>query len=51
MNYEQSYVDAQWCDIVIPPTTNGKPRLNPEEVHVWPDREGLFVAIADLVGL
>ena len=49
MDFEQSYINASWCDFVISPDSKGEPRLNPENLHIWPDREGLVVVQPDFV--
>ena len=51
MDFEQSYINARWCDFVVPPDSKGEPRLNPENLHIWPDSEGLVVVQPDFVSL
>ena len=49
MDFQQSYIDALWCDFIIPSTSDGQYRLNPKDLHLWPDKEGVIVAQTDLV--
>lgn len=49
IDYEQSYVDALWCDFVIAPDREGHHKLDPAYLHVWPDKERVFIVQPDVV--
>ncbi|KAL9001679.1 MAG: hypothetical protein Q9188_005354 [Gyalolechia gomerana] len=50
IDYEQSYVDALWCDFVIAPDHEGHHQLDPAYLHVWPDKERVFIVQPDVGG-
>jgi kynurenine 3-monooxygenase len=50
MDFQTSYIHAKWCDFIIPPASNGDYRMNPHNLHVWPDNESIVVAMPDFVG-
>ncbi|MCJ1463252.1 hypothetical protein MMC07_001857 [Pseudocyphellaria aurata] len=50
MDFQQSYADALWCDFIIPPTSDGDYRLNSKNVHIWPEKESIFMAQPDCDG-
>jgi kynurenine 3-monooxygenase len=54
MDYEQRYIDAQWCEFQIQPHTPGhfdaaspmsRFRISPNHLHIWPGKEFMFIAI------
>lgn len=52
MDYEQRYIDAQWCEFQIQPrehfdATNpmSQFRISPNHLHIWPGKEFMFIAI------
>ena len=49
MNYQQEYVDALWCDFFMPPAPDGPHKLDPTFLHVWPNRDSMFIALPDAV--
>ena len=49
MDFQQSYMDALWCDFVISPTSDGQYRLNPQSMHVWPAQDSTIIAGPDFV--
>lgn len=49
MDFQQSYIDALWCDFVIPPAPDGDYRLNSKNLHVWPQNESMVMAQPDFV--
>lgn len=56
MNYQQEYIDTLWCEFTIPPhdqhDTNipeSEFRISPHHLHIWPDKEFMFIAIPSLV--
>lgn len=49
MDFEQSYINAFWCDFVIPPTSDGQYRIDSQYFHVWPDKDSIVVAQPDFV--
>lgn len=44
MDFQQSYIDALWCDFIIPPASDGDHRMSSKNFHVWPQNESIFVA-------
>ncbi|KAL8790820.1 MAG: hypothetical protein Q9213_000444 [Squamulea squamosa] len=48
IDYEQSYVDARWCDFFMPPNPDGLRSLDPGHLHVWPDKDRVFIALPDV---
>ena len=51
MDFQQSYMDALWCDFVIPPTSDGQYRLNSQNLHVWPAKDSIIMAQPDFVSI
>ena len=49
MDFQQTYVDALWCDLTISSKSDGGYRMNSNSLHLWPDKEGVIVAQPDLV--
>ena len=49
MDFQQSYMDALWCDFVISPTLDGQYRLDPQSMHVWPAKDSIMIAGPDFV--
>lgn len=49
MDFQQSHIDARWCDFIIPPTSDRQYRLTPKRLHLWPDKESMVVAQPDFV--
>ncbi|KAL8723980.1 MAG: hypothetical protein Q9181_007042 [Wetmoreana brouardii] len=50
MDYQQSYIDALWCDFFMPPNLDGNHSLDPTFLHVWPNKESVFIALPDVGG-
>ena len=49
MDFQQSFMDALWCDFVIPSTVDGQYRLNSQNLHVWPAEDSIIMAQPDFV--
>ena len=49
MDFEQSYINALWCDFVIPPSSDIRYRIDSQHFHVWPDKDSIVVAQPDSV--
>lgn len=49
MDFQQSYIDALWCDFIIPPASDGQYRMDSKCLHVWPDKESIVMAQPDFV--
>ena len=49
MDYEVSYIHANWYDIVIPSAPDGSYRMDPGSLHVWPDKDSMVIALPDFV--
>ncbi|KAL8993740.1 MAG: hypothetical protein Q9169_006122 [Polycauliona sp. 2 TL-2023] len=43
VDYNQQYVDVLWCDFYLPPGPGGKRKLDETHLHVWPDKERVFI--------
>lgn len=51
VDFEQSYIDALWCDFIIPPDANGDYKMNSKNLHLWPDDESIIMAQPDFVSV
>ena len=51
MNLEVSYIHAKWCDLMIPPSSDGSYRMDSHNLHVWPDKDSIVMAQPDCVCL
>ena len=52
MNITQTWFDIQWCEISIPRVSgeDSNPyRLSSSHLHVWPQRDFMFIALPDVV--
>lgn len=52
MDFEQKYIDAEWCEFSIQPkehfdATNpmSQFKISPNHLHIWPGKEFMFIAI------
>ncbi|KAJ5294337.1 hypothetical protein PENANT_c006G00019 [Penicillium antarcticum] len=45
VDYQQEYIDTLWCEFRIPPSEDGKFRISPNHLHIWPGREFMFIAL------
>ncbi|KAF2279378.1 kynurenine 3-monooxygenase [Westerdykella ornata] len=44
--YQQEYIDKLWCQFhVAPSPKDGKYRLPPNYLHIWPQDEAMFIAL------
>ncbi|KAI9776425.1 MAG: kynurenine 3-monooxygenase, mitochondrial precursor, partial [Peltula sp. TS41687] len=51
VNYQQEYIDTLWCEFHIPPLSKergGGFRLSPNDLHIWPCKDYMFIAIPSL---
>lgn len=44
MAYQQEYIDKLWCQFHVP-SINGRYRLSPHHLHIWPQDESMFIAL------
>ena len=49
MDFQQSYINALWCDFIIPPASDGQYRMDSKCLHVWPDKQSIVMAQPDFV--
>jgi len=49
LDLSQSWLDIFWCEFKITATKQGRPRLDPSHLHIWPQKEFMFIALPDLV--
>lgn len=52
LDYQQEYIDAQWCEFQIQPREHfdaanpmSQFRISPNHLHIWPGKEFMFIAI------
>ncbi|KAI4220304.1 MAG: hypothetical protein L6R36_007716 [Xanthoria steineri] len=50
VDYEQHYVDVLWCDFYLPPGPKGQRKLDEAHLHVWPDKERVFIVLPEVDG-
>lgn len=49
--YQQFYIETGYKELIIPPDTNGKFRLNNyESLHIWPRKEFMLMALPNPTG-
>lgn len=49
-NYSQTYIEHGYKELVIPPGTDGKARIDPSALHIWPRKAYMLMALANLDG-
>ena len=49
MNFQQKYINALWCDFIIPPTEDNDYAIEAQNLHLWPDKESIIMAQPDFV--
>ena len=49
MDFQQSYINALWCDFIIPAAPDGEYRMNSKCLHVWPNRQSIVMVQPDFV--
>lgn len=49
MDYQQEYVDALCCGFSMPPAAAGSSQLDPTSLHVWPNKDCMFIGFPDVV--
>lgn len=49
-NYEQSFLDHGYKELVIPPTADGGFRIDKNALHIWPRRDYMMIALPNLDG-
>ncbi|OGE47668.1 hypothetical protein PENARI_c039G05254 [Penicillium arizonense] len=50
MNYQQTYIDLEWCEFRIAPLTKEQYRLSPNHLHIWPSDDSMFIALPNSDG-
>ena len=48
VNYQQEYIDTEWCEFNIAPTPESKFAMSPNHLHIWPGKDFMFIAIPSL---
>ncbi len=48
MSFQQEYIDKLWCQFYVPPSPDGKFRIPPNYLHIWPQDEAMFIALPNL---
>ena len=48
VSYQQEYIDTLWCEFHIAPTADGRFRLSPNHLHIWPGKDNMFIAIPSI---
>ncbi|MFM7399624.1 MAG: FAD-dependent oxidoreductase [Bacteroidota bacterium] len=49
-NYRQFYLDHGYKELTIPPAADGKHRINPEALHIWPRGNFMMIALPNADG-
>lgn len=49
-NYSQQYIEHDYKEILIPPSENGTPQIDPQSLHIWPRGSFMLMALANLDG-
>ena len=49
-NYRQFYLDHGYKELTIPPAEDGKHRINPEALHIWPRGNFMMIALPNADG-
>ncbi|KAL8890842.1 MAG: hypothetical protein Q9215_002068 [Flavoplaca cf. flavocitrina] len=47
VDYNQKYVDVLWCDFYLPTDNKGNRKLDATHLHVWPDKERVFIVLPE----
>lgn len=51
MDYQQTYIDTNWCEFTIQPDSaaagdlKSKFKISPNHLHIWPGKQFMFIAI------
>lgn len=51
MDYQQTYIDTNWCEFTIQPDSaaagdlKSKFKISPHHLHIWPGKQFMFIAI------
>ena len=46
LSYQQEYIDTLWCEFHIDPRTSDSSfAISPNDLHIWPGRSFMFIAI------
>ncbi|KAF3017848.1 kynurenine 3-monooxygenase, mitochondrial precursor [Neopestalotiopsis sp. 37M] len=52
MDYQQTYIDTNWCEFTIQPNSTAagddpkaKFKISPNHLHIWPGKQFMFIAI------
>ncbi|KAL8851383.1 MAG: hypothetical protein Q9221_003654 [Calogaya cf. arnoldii] len=48
VDYNQQFVDVLWCDFYLPPGPKGTRKLDETHLHVWPDKERVFIVLLEV---
>ena len=51
VDFTQQYVDVLWCDFYLPPGPKGKRNLSETHLHVWPDKQRVFIVLPEVVSI
>lgn len=49
MDLQQKWIDILWCEFRIQPSQKNNHRLRPDQVHIWPQNDCMFLALPDIV--
>jgi kynurenine 3-monooxygenase len=49
-DYRQVYLDHGYKELTIPPASDGKHRINPEALHIWPRGNFMMIALPNADG-
>ena len=49
MDFQQSHINAFWCNFIILPTSDGSYRMSSQNFLVWPAKDSIVIAQPDFV--
>ncbi|KAF3396245.1 Kynurenine 3-monooxygenase [Penicillium rolfsii] len=50
LNYQQTYIELEWCEFRIAPLAKEQHRLSPRHLHIWPGNDSMFIALPNSDG-
>jgi kynurenine 3-monooxygenase len=51
INLSQTWLDTWWCEFLICQSEDGKPKINLDTLHVWPQQDSMFLALPNPVSV
>lgn len=51
MKYQQEYLEHGYVELEIPPGEDGKWKMDPNHLHIWPKHTYMMIALPNPVGI